>query len=89
MNIVVDQGRIFRTLDLSREGMRIEMSTAPQPGARLMVDLQLGEHIVEVKGEVMRVEILPDGKAAVGLRFDRMTPRAERSLLDYLHKKSG
>ncbi len=87
LNIVVDQGRIFRTLDISRDGMQVEMNIAPPMGSRINVDLQLGENVVEVQGKVMRHVPLPGSHIGVGIEFERLAPRSERVLLEYLRTK--
>jgi len=87
-NMVVEQGKVFRTLDLSREGMLLEVDVPPPVGSRLHLDLALGEDIVEAQVQVMRHETQPDGKVAAGVLFDRLTPKAERAIREYLLKKT-
>lgn len=87
LNIVADKGKVFRTLDLSREGMLVEMDVPAAMGTRLHLDLALGEEILDVQGEVVRHVPQGNGRIGVGMRFDRLTPRAERAIRDYLLKK--
>ena len=87
MNIVVEKGRVFRTLDLSREGMLLEMDPPAPIGAHLQVDLALGEDIVDVQGDVKRHVPQPDGKIGVGILFGRLSPKTDRTIRDYLLKK--
>ena len=89
MNIVVEKGRVFRTLDLSREGMLLEMDPPAAVGSHLQVDLALGEDIVDVQGDVKRHVPQPDGKIAVGILFGRLSPKADRTIRDYLLKKKA
>jgi hypothetical protein len=84
MNMVADKGRLFRTLDLSREGMLLEMDIPAPIGSRLQVDLALGEEILEVVGEVKRHVAQGNGRIAVGILFDRLSPRAERRIREFL-----
>ncbi|HEU4394222.1 MAG TPA: PilZ domain-containing protein [Planctomycetota bacterium] len=88
LNIVADRGRVFRTLDLSREGMLLEMDFPAALGTRLALDVALGESVVEVQGLVVRHVPQDNGRIAVGIRFDRVTPRVERTLREFLLKKS-
>ena len=87
LNIVAEKGRIFRTLDLSREGMLLEMDTPAALGTRVQLDLAVGDDIIDVSGEVMRHVHQENGRIAVGIRFSRMAPRSERALREYLLKK--
>jgi hypothetical protein len=87
LNIVADSGRVFRTLDLSREGMLLEMDVPAAVGTRLQLDLALGEEVVEVEGEVKRHVPQDNGRIAVGILFSRLSPRAERTLREYLLTK--
>ena len=89
LNIVADKGRVFRTLDLSREGMLLEMDQPATVGTKLSMDIALGEEVVEVHGEVMRHVPQDNGRIAVGIRFDRLAPRVERALREYLLKRPG
>lgn len=89
LNIVADKGRVFRTLDLSREGMLLEMDVPTAVGTKLSMDIALGEEVVEVHGEVMRHVPQDNGRIAVGIHFDRLAPRVERSLREFLLKRPG
>jgi hypothetical protein len=66
--------------------MMLEMDAAPPIGTRVRVDLALGEWLFEVQGDVVRHEARENGRTGVGVRFERLTPRAERLLRDYLLK---
>jgi len=87
LNIVADKGRMFRTLDLSREGMLLEMDAAAPLGSQIVVDLALGEVVLEIKGEVVRHVPQDNGRTGVGIRFDRLSPRSERHIRDYLTRR--
>jgi hypothetical protein len=89
LNIVAEKGRVFRTLDLSREGMLVEMDVPTAVGTRIQLDLALGEEVLEVTGQVMRHVPQDNGRIGVGVQFERLTPRAERAIREYLLKKSG
>ncbi|MCK6479963.1 MAG: PilZ domain-containing protein [Planctomycetaceae bacterium] len=89
LNIVADKGRVFRTLDLSREGMLLEMDVPAPVGTNLVVDLALGEVVLEVKGQVVRLVPQKNGRMGVGVKFDRLSPRSERHIREYLLKRDG
>jgi len=89
LNVVAEKGRVFRTLDLSREGMLVEMDIPTGRGTRVALDVALGEEIVEVQGEVVRLVPQDNGRIAVGIRFDRLSPKVDRTLRDYLLKRQG
>lgn len=84
LSFVAEKGQIFRTLDLSREGMMVEMNPPAPVGAQVQLDLALGEEVVEVRGEVMRHVPQGNGLVGVGIRFGRLSPKAERTIRDYL-----
>ena len=86
-NIVAEKGRVFRTLDLSREGMLLEMDFPAAIGTRVHLDLAAGEDVIAVAGEVMRHVPQDNGRVAVGIRFSRLLPKSERMLREYLLKK--
>ncbi len=88
LSFVAEKGRVFRTLDLSREGMLVEMNPPAPVGAQMKVDLALGEEVLEVQGEVMRHVPQPDGQVAVGIKFGRLSPKAERTIRDFLLRGS-
>jgi c-di-GMP-binding flagellar brake protein YcgR len=86
-NIVAEKGRVFRTLDLSREGMLLEMDIPAAMGTRVHLDLAVGEEVIDVAGEVVRHVPQDNGRTAVGIRFSRLAPRSERCLREYLLKR--
>jgi hypothetical protein len=87
LSFVADRGRVFRTLDLSREGMMVEMDIPPAIGTRVHLDLALGESVLEVQGVVRRVIGQQNGRSGVGVQFDRLPPKSERAIRDYLLKR--
>jgi len=89
LNIVADKGRVFRTLDLSREGMLLEMDIPAPLGTNIVVDLALGEVVLEVKGEVVRHVPQEGGRTGVGIRFERLSPRSERHIREFLLKRNS
>jgi twitching motility protein PilT len=72
-----------RTLDLSHDGMRIELSHALLLRERVHVHLALENQVVEVHGEVRSVEEIEgdeDGRCRVGIRFTRLSDEDRRAL---------
>jgi hypothetical protein len=87
LNIVAEKGRIFRTLDISREGMLLEMDIPAPIGTRLHLDVALGEDVLEVEGEVKRHVPQDNGRIGVGVLFHRLPPSADRAIREYLLRK--
>jgi hypothetical protein len=84
---VSDEGRVHRTLDLSREGVQVEMKDPTPLGTRVDLSIALGELLIRVKGLVKRHVLRPDGHVGVGVEFDRLTPSADRAIRDFLLNK--
>jgi hypothetical protein len=51
------------------------------------VDLALGEEVLDVQGVVMRHVPQEGGRVAMGIRFGRLSPRAERTIREFLLKR--
>jgi len=69
---------IGRTLDLSRGGVRVELSHLIPIGQTITLDLELEDQIVEVHGEVEAVDSRADGRYALGVKFlDLEGPRLD------------
>lgn len=65
-----------RTLDLSRDGARLELDQALPEGARVRVDVALREELVSAEAEVRHVEPAPAGGYHVGVHFVDLAGRA-------------
>lgn len=80
LNFVAEEAAMYRTLDLSREGMLLEMRAPPPLGTRLDLRVAFGEEIVLLPGKVVRHELLEDDRVGVGVRFGPLGEEAVRIL---------
>jgi len=80
VHFVAEEGLVFRTLDVSREGMLLEMGSPAPLGARLELRVAFGEEILPLHAVVMRHELLDDRKVGVGVRFVDLNETARRAL---------
>lgn len=68
--------RLGRSLDLSHNGMCIELDHQPRQDEKLEMTLALGEHVIPLTGRVRSIRDRADGKVALGVQFvdlDRRT----------------
>lgn len=85
---VLDSEDFTRTLNLSPEGMLLEMKSAPPICTILNMSIGLMDDVIQVQSKVVRLEELPSGKIAVGIAFLKIS-EAHRQLLEaYLEGKN-
>jgi hypothetical protein len=84
LNFVAVEGLLFRTLDVSREGLMLEMATPPPVGAKLQLTIAFGETMVKVPAEVMRHEQRGKKWIGVGLKFGELNSKARVALEQHL-----
>jgi hypothetical protein len=72
---------VGRTLDLSRDGMRLEMHHHVRVRSVLVLSLALAGRLVEVHGTVRSLEVLQDNVYALGIQFLDL-PRESRNAID-------
>jgi hypothetical protein len=84
LNFVSIEGAVFRTLDVSREGLMIEMEKPPVIGQRLTLHVAFGEALVKMPVEVMRHETRGKRWTGVGCRFENLTPRARMAIEEHI-----
>jgi hypothetical protein len=84
LNFVSIEGAVYRTLDVSREGLMIEMGAPPAVGTKLVLHVAFGEAVVKLPVEVMRNE--PRGKKwfGVGCRYENLSPRARMAVEEHI-----
>ncbi len=73
-HLVSEEGRLYRTLDISRDGMLLESTSPPPIGALVEFRIALGEHVVVVRGRVVRHVPLPGNRTGVGLQLENLDP---------------
>ena len=89
LNFVAEEGRMFRTLDVSTEGMFLEMGAPPPLGSRLDLNVAFGEEIVRLPGMVVRHELLGAGRIGVGIRFEDLDAAARRAVRDHAEREKA
>ena len=76
------------TRDLSGRGCRLMTTEAVPVGTVLELDLQLGEHVIHARGEVVRVT-KDQGAWSLGLEFQELDDMAQDGIRAYLSFKEG
>ena len=76
------QRREGRSLDVSLDGIKIETDAEVLPNETLDITLAIGESLVKVKGKVVYVEQLPQGRYHVGIAFRDLSPVAQEALTE-------
>jgi hypothetical protein len=80
LHFVAEEGQMLRTLDVSGEGMLLEMGNPAPLGSRLELSVAFKEVILPLHGEVVRHELLKDRRIGVGIHFVDLTEAAHRAL---------
>jgi c-di-GMP-binding flagellar brake protein YcgR len=79
---------LARTIDLSGGGCRL-LTSAPLPvGIELRLQLQLGEHIIDLEGEVARA-FKSEGEWCLGVEFHALDDMAQAGIRAYLQFKEN
>lgn len=73
-----------RTLNISRGGVRLEMSSQLPLRARVRLSLAVGDEFVTVGGSVIYLEALDGGRCSMGVQFTDLDPDSRRRLDDYV-----
>jgi hypothetical protein len=89
LNFVAEEGRMFRTLDVSPEGMLLEMGAPPPLGSRLDTRIAFGEEIVRLPGQVVRHELIGIGRVGVGIRFEKLGAKARKIVDRHVESKKA
>lgn len=75
---------VGRTLDLSRRGMRLEL-TRPLPlRSRVRVTVALADRIVTLDGQVRHTDEMDDGTCSMGIEFIEMSSEQTEALEEFL-----
>ena len=72
LNFVAEEGLMFRTLDVSRDGMLLEMGAPPPLGSRLDLQVAFGATMLRLPARVVRHELLESQRVGVGVRFENL-----------------
>ena len=73
-----------RTLDLSRHGMRIELSRPLPLRSRVRVTIALAERIITVDGQVRHLDEMADGTCAMGIEFVELSTERSEAIEEFL-----
>ncbi|MDH3404303.1 MAG: PilZ domain-containing protein [Acidobacteriota bacterium] len=69
-----------RTLDVNELGARVEISVPLVLGQEVDLEIGVEDRILDVRGEAVHTELLPDGLYGAGIRFTSIS-QAERDIL--------
>jgi c-di-GMP-binding flagellar brake protein YcgR len=78
---------IGRTLDLSPGGIKLEVSHRYPLSSELELNLQVKEKIIRVRGRVVHLEELKNGKIGVGIQFSRVSKEDKDFIENFLATK--
>lgn len=79
-----EQTAMGRTLDLSTGGIKLEVNEPYPLSTNLEFTLQIKERLIEVKGRVVHVEELKNGKVGMGIKFTDIDPDDKDHLENFL-----
>jgi hypothetical protein len=75
---------VGRTLDISSQGVRVELNRALPLRSTVRLSLALGHSIIEIEGTVCHLEVLDDRKCSMGLQFERISDEDLERIEAYL-----
>jgi len=87
LNFVAEEGLLYRTLDVSPEGMLLEMGVPAPLGSRMEVRVAFGEEILPLHARVVRHELLEEQRVGVGVRFEDLNEAAQNALREHAAEK--
>ena len=77
-----------RTLNISRGGVRLEMSSELPLRSRVRLSLAVGDEFVTVGGSVVYLEALDGGRCSMGVQFTELDADSRRRLDEYVARHS-
>ena len=77
-----------RTLNISRGGVRLEMSGELPLRTRVRLSLAVGDEFVTVAGSVVYLEALDGGRCSMGVQFTDLDANSRRRLDEYVERHS-
>lgn len=75
---------IGRTLDVSHDGMRVELNHPLPLRSVVTINLQMGEQILEIHGKVRSVRAIDDTTCDMGIEFTDVGPDQYEAIDEYL-----
>ncbi len=82
----IDQ-RLGRTLDLSHNGVRVELDHEPEPNETVELTLAIGPKTISVKGRVRSIRAHDDGRVELGLQFLNLEPQTYDLIHEFLKRR--
>jgi c-di-GMP-binding flagellar brake protein YcgR len=73
-----------RTLNISRGGVRLELSSQLPLRSRVRLSLAVGDEFVTVEGSVVYLEAMDGGRCSMGVQFTELDAANRRRLDDYV-----
>ena len=80
----IKESLLGRTLDISRGGIQLEVDNRYPLSSEFEVRLQIYEDIIKLRGKVVHVEELKNGKVGLGIRFTQMPDQTRVILEEFL-----
>lgn len=77
-----------KTLDLSHDGMRLEVDHALPLRTKVKLDLALGEQILTMMGKVRSLSEIDETHVDLGIEFENVTPEQYEALEEYLQLRA-
>jgi hypothetical protein len=77
-----------KTLNLSKEGMLLEMRQPLDLHALIHIALRVGERIIQIQGKIVRIEQQAEKRFAVGISFLYINPFDREIFHEFLKNKS-
>jgi hypothetical protein len=80
-----------RTLNISRGGVRLEMSNQLPLRTPVRLSLAVGDEFVTVAGSIVYLEAMDGGRCSMGVQFTDLDASSRRRLDDYVarHAQAG
>jgi c-di-GMP-binding flagellar brake protein YcgR len=83
---LIEETAMGRTLDLSLGGIKLEVTNRYPLSSDIELNLQLHEQVITVKGRVVYVEELKNGKVGLGIKFSHLDDKTRKAIEHYLAK---
>jgi len=81
---VLTEAAMGRTLDISPGGIRLEVERHYPLSSVIDISIALRDNIITVKGRVVHLEELKNGKIAMGIQFVEMEPTIRDMIAKFL-----
>jgi hypothetical protein len=79
---------VGRTLDLSHDGMRLELDHCLPLRSRVWLSLALGNQLLDLHGRIKFLREIDSTKCEMGIEFEDVRPEQYEALEEYLQLRS-